>query len=117
MSEWIAMVKDGEEKMVHPANVDNHKRAGWNPVAPESAPEPKAEMDTMPMIDVEPEPEPEPEITAEWESESKPEPETEPDPEPELEPETELKVDVEPEGMAPKKPAKQRTASKKKTSK
>lgn len=29
MNGWILMVKDEEEKLVHPGNVENHKRAGW----------------------------------------------------------------------------------------
>ncbi len=26
---WVWMVKGGEEKLVHPGNVENHERAGW----------------------------------------------------------------------------------------
>lgn len=29
MSDCILMVKDGEQKPVHPGNVANHLRAGW----------------------------------------------------------------------------------------
>lgn len=29
MPDWILMVKGDEQKLVHPGNVDNHKRAGW----------------------------------------------------------------------------------------
>jgi hypothetical protein len=29
MNDWILMVKGDEQKLVHPGNVDNHKRAGW----------------------------------------------------------------------------------------
>lgn len=29
MKNWILMVKGDEQKLVHPGNVDNHKRAGW----------------------------------------------------------------------------------------
>jgi len=27
--EWVLMVKDGEEKLVHPGNVESHENAGW----------------------------------------------------------------------------------------
>lgn len=26
---WVEMIKDGETKLVHPGNVENHERAGW----------------------------------------------------------------------------------------
>ena len=27
--QWIKMTKGGEEKLVHPGNVENHERFGW----------------------------------------------------------------------------------------
>ncbi len=29
MADWVLMTKGEEEKLVHPGNVDNHIRAGW----------------------------------------------------------------------------------------
>lgn len=29
MDNWITMIKGDEEKLVHPGNVANHLRAGW----------------------------------------------------------------------------------------
>lgn len=44
--EWVTMVKDGEEKPVHPGNVAAHEQAGWvraDQAAPGPAAVPAAE--------------------------------------------------------------------------
>jgi hypothetical protein len=40
MKDWIRMIKDEEEKLVHPKNVKNHENAGWT-VAGKVLEEPK----------------------------------------------------------------------------
>lgn len=59
--QWVEMVKDGEEKLVHPGNVQNHLKAGWvlrYPPAP--VPEPALSLpDLVTLITTPPEPEPE----------------------------------------------------------
>lgn len=44
MQNWTRMTKDGEEKLVHPGNVNNHKRFGWMVV-----PEVKAPLAVQPV--------------------------------------------------------------------
>lgn len=61
MNEWILMVKDGEEKLVHPGNVDNHERFGWKYVqSPATEPEEEvpAEEPVEPIESIEPAAEP-----------------------------------------------------------
>ena len=42
MNQWVKMIKGEEEKLVHPGNVDNHIRAGWELV------ETHAELEVQP---------------------------------------------------------------------
>ena len=59
MSEWILMTKDGEEKLVHPGNVANHERFGWEraqatedkPVEQAEPVEPVVEPSEKPVLD------------------------------------------------------------------
>ena len=46
--DWIKMVKAGEEKSVHPGNVENHRRMGWLIVSVDPRREAPAEADLTP---------------------------------------------------------------------